>query len=120
MINTTIYGSNDKEQWFQKAGQGRSFGNQGIEIDFNNNMKDYKYYKVGISVQSNDIDTCLSSDEVFTDIYDTTSSSEEVNNTLKDVLVQAGVDSVDKADADTLNKIYNEADETKKQRLPKH
>lgn len=119
MINTTIYGSNDKEQWFQKAGQGRSFGNQGIEIDFNNNMKDYKYYKVGISVQSNDIDTCLSSDEVFTDIYDTTSSSEEVNNTLKDVLVQAGVDSVDKADADTLNKIYNEADETKKAEIAK-
>ena len=117
MINTRIYGSNDKERWFQRAGKGRSFDNQGIEIDFNNDMKDdYKYYKVGISVQSNDIDTCLSSDEVFTDIYDTTSSSEEVDNTLKDVLTQAGVDSVEKADADTLNKIYNEADETKKSR----
>ena len=120
MINTRIYGSNDKERWFPGDGHGRSFGNQGIEIDFNNDMKDYyKYYKVGISVQSNDIDTCLSSDEVFTDIYDTTSSSEEVNNTLKDVLVQAGVDSVDKADADTLNKIYNEADETKKAEIAK-
>ena len=120
MINTRIYGSNDKERWFQRAGKGRSFDNQGIEIDFNNDMKDdYKYYKVGISVQSNDIDTCLSSDEVFTDIYDTTSSSEEVNNTLKDVLAQAGVDSVDKADADTLNKIYNEADEIKKAEIAK-
>ena len=120
MINTRIYGSNDKERWFQRAGKGRSFDNQGIEIDFNNDMKDdYKYYKVGISVQSNDIDTCLSSDEVFTDIYDTTSSSEEVDNTLKDVLTQAGVDSVDKADADTLNKIYNEADETKKAEIAK-
>ena len=120
MINTRIYGSNDKERWLPSDGHGRSFGNQGIEIDFNNDLKDYyKYYKVGISVQSNDIDTCLSSDEVFTDIYDTTSSSEEVNNTLKDVLVQAGVDSVDKADADTLNKIYNEADETKKAEIAK-
>lgn len=119
MINTRIYESNDKERWFPGDGQGRSFGNQGIEIDFNNNMKDYKYYKVGISVQSNDIDTCLSSDEVFTDIYDTTSSSEEVDNTLKDVLTQAGVDSVEKADADTLNKIYNEADETKKAEIAK-
>ena len=120
MINTRIYGSNDKERWFQRAGKGRSFDNQGIEIDFNNDMKDdYKYYKVGISVQSNDIDTCLNSDEVFTDIYDTTSSSEEVNNTLKDVLAQAGVDSVEKADADTLNKIYNEADETKKAEIAK-
>ena len=120
MINTRIYGSNDKERWFQRAGKGRSFDNQGIEIDFNNDMKDdYKYYKVGISVQSNDIDTCLSSDEVFTDIYDTTSSSEEVDNTLKDVLTQAGVDSVEKADADTLNKIYNEADETKKAEIAK-
>ena len=120
MINTRIYGSTDKERWFQRAGRGRSFDNQGIEIDFNNDLKDYyKYYKVGISVQSNDIDTCLSSDEVFTDIYDTTSSSEEVNNTLKDVLAQAGVDSVDKADADTLNKIYNEADEIKKAEIAK-
>lgn len=120
MINTRIYGSNDKERWLPSDGHGRSFGNQGIEIDFNNDLKDYyKYYKVGISVQSNDIDTCLSSDEVFTDIYDTTSSSEEVNNTLKDVLVQAGVDSVEKADADTLNKIYNEADETKKAEIAK-
>ena len=100
MINTRIYGSNDKERWLPSDGHGRSFGNQGIEIDFNNDLKDYyKYYKVGISVQSNDIDTCLSSDEVFTDIYDTTSSSEEVDNTLKDVLTQAGVDSVEKADA---------------------
>ena len=120
MINTRIYGSNDKERWLPSDGHGRSFGNQGIEIDFNNDLKDYyKYYKVGISVQSNDIDTCLSSDEVFTDIYDTTSSSEEVDNTLKDVLVQAGVDSVEKADADTLNKIYNEADETKKAEIAK-
>lgn len=120
MINTRIYGSNDKERWLPSDGHGRSFGNQGIEIDFNNDLKDYyKYYKVGISVQSNDIDTCLSSDEVFTDIYDTTSSSEEVNNTLKDVLAQAGVDSVEKADADTLNKIYNEADETKKAEIAK-
>lgn len=120
MINTRIYGSNDKERWLPSDGHGRSFGNQGIEIDFNNDLKDYyKYYKVGISVQSNDIDTCLSSDEVFTDIYDTTSSSEEVDNTLKDVLTQAGVDSVDKADADTLNKIYNEADETKKAEIAK-
>ena len=120
MINTRIYGSNDKERWLPSDGHGRSFGNQGIEIDFNNDLKDYyKYYKVGISVQSNDIDTCLSSDEVFTDIYDTTSSSEEVDNTLKDVLTQAGVDSVDKADADTLNKIYNEADEIKKAEIAK-
>lgn len=120
MINTRIYESNDKERWFPGDGHGRSFGNQGIEIDFNNDLKDYyKYYKVGISVQSNDIDTCLNSDEVFTDIYDTTSSSEEVDNTLKDVLTQAGVDSVDKADADTLNKIYNEADETKKAEIAK-
>ena len=120
MINTRIYGSNDKERWLPSDGHGRSFGNQGIEIDFNNDLKDYyKYYKVGISVQSNDIDTCLSSDEVFTDIYDTTSSSEEVDNTLKDVLTQAGVDSVEKADADTLNKIYNEADGTKKAEIAK-
>ena len=120
MINTRIYGSNDKERWLPSDGHGRSFGNQGIEIDFNNDLKDYyKYYKVGIVVKSNDIDNYLNSDEVFTDIYDTTSSSEEVDNTLKDVLVQAGVDSVDKADADTLNKIYNEADETKKAEIAK-
>ena len=32
MINTRIYGSNDKERWLPSDGHGRSFGNQGIEI----------------------------------------------------------------------------------------
>lgn len=119
IIEATIYGSNDNEQWLRGNGRGAWLGNQDIELDLNDYIKDYKYYKVGIVVKSNDIDNYLNSDEVFTDIYDTTSSGEEVNNTLKDVLVQAGVDSVDKADADTLNKIYNEADETKKAEIAK-
>ena len=118
-IEATIYGSNDNEQWLRGICHGTQLGNYDIEYDLNDEIKDYKYYKVGIVVKSNDIDNYLNSDEVFTDIYDTTSSSEEVNNTLKDVLVQAGVDSVDKADADTLNKIYNEADETKKAEIAK-
>lgn len=119
-IEATIYRSNDKEQW-SRSNNSRitSIGNYTYSMDLNNEIKDYKYYKVGIVVKSNDIDNYLNSDEVFTDIYDTTSSSEEVDNTLKDVLVQAGVDSVDKADADTLNKIYNEADETKKAEIAK-
>ena len=119
IIEATIYRSNDNEQWLRGNGRGAWLGNQDIELDLNDYIKDYKYYKVGIVVKSNDIDNYLNSDEVFTDIYDTTSSSEEVDNTLKDVLVQAGVDSVEKADADTLNKIYNEADETKKAELAK-
>ena len=119
IIEATIYRSNDNEQWLRGNGRGAWLGNQDIELDLNDYIKDYKYYKVGIVVKSNDIDNYLNSDEVFTDIYDTTSSSEEVNNTLKDVLVQAGVDSVEKADADTLNKIYNEADETKKAEIAK-
>lgn len=119
IIEATIYRSNDNEQWLRGNSRGAWLGNQDIELDLNDYIKDYKYYKVGIVVKSNDIDNYLNSDEVFTDIYDTTSSSEEVDNTLKDVLVQAGVDSVEKADADTLNKIYNEADETKKAELAK-
>ena len=118
-IEARIYRSNDNEQWLRGNGRGAWLGNQDIEVDLNDYIKDYKYYKVGIVVKSNDIDNYLNSDEVFTDIYDTTSSSEEVDNTLKDVLTQAGVDSVDKADADTLNKIYNEADETKKAEIAK-
>lgn len=118
-IAATIYRSNDKEQWSRGVCYSDLLGNWDREFNFNDEIKDYKYYKVGIVVKSDDIDNYLSSDEVFTDIYDTTSSSEEVNNTLKDVLAQAGVDSVDKADADTLNKIYNEADETKKAEIAK-
>ena len=118
-IEATIYGSNDNEQWSRGICHGTQLGNYDREFNLNDEIKDYKYYKVGIVVKSNDIDNYLNSDEVFTDIYDTTSSSEEVDNTLKDVLVQAGVDSVDKADADTLNKIYNEADETKKAEIAK-
>ena len=119
IIEATIYRSNDNEQWLRGNGRGAWLGNQDIELDLNDYIKDYKYYKVGIVVKSNDINNYLNSDEVFTDIYDTTSSSEEVDNTLKDVIVQAGVDSVEKSDADTLNKIYNEADETKKAELAK-
>lgn len=119
-IEATIYRSNDKEQWSRSNNSCiTSIGNYTYSMDLNHEIKDYKYYKVGIVVKSDDIDNYLSSDEVFTDIYDTTSSSEEVNNTLKDVLAQAGVDSVEKADADTLNKIYNEADETKKAEIAK-
>lgn len=118
-IAATLYKSNDNEQWLRGTCRGTGLGNYDTRVDYNESIKDYKYYKVGIVVKSNDIDNYLNSDEVFTDIYDTTSSSEEVDNTLKDVLVQAGVDSVDKADADTLNKIYNEADETKKAEIAK-
>jgi hypothetical protein len=119
IIEATIYRSNDNEQWLRGNGRGAWLGNQDIELDLNDEIKDYKYYKVGLVVKSDDIDNYLNSDEVFTDIYDTTSSSEEVDNTLKDVLTQAGVDSVEKADADTLNKIYNEADEIKKAEIAK-
>lgn len=119
LIEARMYRSNDNEQWLRGNARGAWLGNQDIELDLNDYIKDYKYYKVGIVIKSNDIDNYLNSDEVFTDIYDTTSSSEEVNNTLKDVLAQAGVDSVEKADADTLNKIYNEADETKKAEIAK-
>lgn len=119
-IEARIYRSNDKEQW---SGSNNScitsIGNYTYSMDLNHEIKDYKYYKAGLVVKSDDIDNYLNSDEVFTDIYDTASSSEEVDNTLKDVLTQAGVDSVDKADADTLNKIYNEADETKKAEIAK-
>ena len=118
-IEATIYGSNDNEQWLRGICHGTQLGNYDREYNLNDEIKDYKYYKVGIVVKSNDIDNYLNSDEVFTDIYDTTSSSEEVDNTLKDVLTQAGVDSVEKADADTLNRIYNEADETKKAEIAK-
>ena len=118
-IAATLYKSNDNEQWLRGTCRGTGLGNYDTRVDYNESIKDYKYYKVGIVVKSDDIDNCLNSDEVFTDIYDTTSSSEEVDNTLKDVLTQAGVDSVEKADADTLNKIYNEADETKKAEIAK-
>lgn len=118
-IAATLYKSNDNEQWLRGTCRGTGLGNYDTRVDYNESIKDYKYYKVGIVVKSDDIDNCLDSDEVFTDIYDTTSSSEEVDNTLKDVLTQAGVDSVEKADADTLNRIYNEADETKKAEIAK-
>lgn len=119
-IAATIYRSNDKEQWSRSNNTCiTSIGNYTCSMDLKNEIKDYKYYKAGLVVKSDDIDNYLNSDEVFTDIYDTTSSSEEVDNTLKDVLTQAGVDSVEKADADTLNKIYNEADETKKAEIAK-
>lgn len=47
-------------------------GNYTCSMDLKNEIKDYKYYKAGLVVKSDDIDNYLNSDEVFTDIYDTT------------------------------------------------
>ena len=55
-IEATIYRSNDNEQWLRGNGRGAWLGNQDIELDLNDYIKDYKYYKVGIVVKSNDID----------------------------------------------------------------
>lgn len=55
-IAATIYRSNDKEQWSRGVCRSDLLGNWDREFNFNDEIKDYKYYKVGIIVKSDDID----------------------------------------------------------------
>ena len=94
-----------------------------VTYDLSNYLQEGYLYKVGIRTLSNDITTIANSDEVFTDVYDPSKEGEDVDNSLKDVLnnvlKEAGVDSVEKADADTLNTIYNNASDADKVTIAK-
>lgn len=94
-----------------------------VTYDLSNYLQEGYLYKVGIRTLSNDITTIANSDEVFTDVYDPSKEGEDVDNSLKDVLnnvlKEAVVDSVEKADADTLNTIYNNASDVDKVTIAK-
>ena len=94
-----------------------------VTYDYSNYLQEGCLYKVGIRTLSNDITAIANSDELFTDVYDPSKEGEDVDNNLKDtlnnVLKEAGVDSVEKADADTLNTIYNKASDADKVTIAK-
>lgn len=94
-----------------------------VTYDYSNYLKEGCLYKVGIRTLSNDITAVANSDELFTDVYNPSKEGEDVDNNLKDtlnnVLKEAGVDSVEKADADTLNTIYNNASDADKVTIAK-
>lgn len=94
-----------------------------VTYDYSNYLQEGCLYKVGIRTLSNDITAVANSDELFTDVYNPSKEGEDVDNNLKDtlnnVLKEAGVDSVEKADADTLNTIYNNASDADKVTIAK-
>lgn len=94
-----------------------------VTYDYSNYLQEGCLYKVGIRTLSNDITAIANSDELFTDVYDPSKEGEDVDNSLKDVLnnilKEAGVDSVEKADADTLNTIYDKASDADKVTIAK-
>lgn len=94
-----------------------------VTCDFSNYLQEGYLYKVGIRTLSNDITAIANSDELFTDVYNPSKEGEDVDNNLKDtlnnVLKEAGVDSVEKADADTLNTIYDKASDADKVTIAK-
>ena len=94
-----------------------------VTYDYSNYLQEGYLYKVGIRTLSNDITAVANSDELFTDVYNPSKEGEDVDNNLKDtlnnVLKEAGVDSVEKADADTLNMIYNNASDADKVTIAK-
>ena len=94
-----------------------------VTYDYSNYLKEGYLYKVGIRTLSNDITAVANSDELFTDVYNPSKEGEDVDNNLKDtlnnVLKEAGVDSVEKADADTLNTIYDKASDADKVTIAK-
>lgn len=94
-----------------------------VTYDYSNYLQEGCLYKVGIRILSNDITAIANSDELFTDVYDPSKEGEDVDDSLKDVLnnvlKEAGVDSVEKADADTLNTIYDKAPDADKVTIAK-
>lgn len=94
-----------------------------VTYDYSNYLQEGYLYKVGIRTLSNDITAVANSDELFTDVYNPSKEGEDVDNNLKDtlnnVLKEAGVDSVEKADADTLNTIYDKASDADKVTIAK-
>lgn len=115
-----VYRSYDNGATFDADifGSERNCNSDVVTCDYSKFLQEGCLYKVGIRTLSNDITTIANSDEVFTDVYDPSKEGEDVDNSLKDVLnnvlKEAGVDSVEKADADTLNTIYNNASDADK------
>ena len=115
-----VYRSYDNGATFDADifGSERNCNSDVVTCDYSKFLQEGYLYKVGIRTLSNDITTIANSDEVFTDVYDPSKEGEDVDNSLKDVLnnvlKEAGVDSVEEADADTLNTIYNNASDADK------
>ena len=120
-----LYCSIDNGVSFVKnvLGSVRKSNSDVVTYDYSNYLKEGYLYKVGIRTLSNDITAVANSDELFTDVYNPSKEGEDVDNNLKDtlnnVLKEAGVDSVEKADADTLNTIYNNASDADKVTIAK-
>lgn len=120
-----VYRSYDNGATFDAFifGSERNCNSDVVTCDYSKFLQEGYLYKVGIRTLSNDITTIANSDEVFTDVYDPSKEGEDVDNSLKDVLnnvlKEAGVDSVEKADADTLNTIYNNASDADKVTIAK-
>ena len=120
-----LYCSIDNGVSFVKnvLGSVRKSNSDVVTYDYSNYLQEGCLYKVGIRTLSNDITAIANSDELFTDVYDPSKEGEDVDNSLKDVLnnvlKEAGVDSVEKADADTLNTIYDKASDADKVTIAK-
>lgn len=89
-----------------------------MSIDFSNEMnQENAVYRVGVCAFSNDIEAYTHSEYVYTDIYDPSGASDDVAETLAGILEDLGVDSVDKADADSLTAIFEEASAEEKTQI---
>ena len=115
-----VYRSYDNGATFDAFifGSERNCNSDVVTCDYSKFLQEGCLYKVGIRTLSSDITAIANSDELFTDVYNPSKEGEDVDNNLKDtlnnVLNEAGVDSVEKADADTLNTIYNNASDADK------
>ena len=115
-----VYRSYDNGATFDAFifGSERNCNSDVVTCDYSKFLQEGCLYKVGIRTLSSDITAIANSDELFTDVYNPSKEGEDVDNNLKDtlnnVLKEAGVDSVEKADADTLNTIYNNASDADK------
>lgn len=120
-----VYRSYDNGATFHTYifGSERNCNSEVVICDYSKFLQEGCLYKVGIRTLSNDITAIANSDELFTDVYDPSKEGEDVDNSLKDVLnnvlKEAGVDSVEKADADTLNTIYDKVSDADKVTIAK-
>ncbi len=71
-------------------------------------------YRVGVRALSDNIEEIYNSEIVYTEYMNPADLAANLNVTLEGILTDLGVDSVEKADAESLTAIYNNAEDDKK------
>lgn len=86
--------------------------------DFSTFIADETYeYRLAVIAYSNDIENIAHSSWVYSEVYDTTTTEEQVETTIEDVLKELNVDNVTEASAAGIKELYNNASDNEKEQI---